>query len=702
MKTSSLKFICLSLIVFTVGAAAGERPKRASASIPPSINARIIQLEDERNLNGDELSGLLKHRSAAVRERAALAIGRIGDKLGTDALIAMLEHEESEPARAMAAFALGEMEDARGVSALMAVVEREKESLSVRARAVEALGKIAGVQANAGALGKTAVDRINQLLIAQLPDSRTSLEQKPLTSLTITSLMRIRSLASVEPLARQLKSNDAEIRAQAANALARLRQPIEAVVPALIDALNDADVDVRANAARALGVSKDARAVEPLIKLLGDKNYRVQVNAVRASAALNDRRTVEPMVALGEKLLERHDDNFGERRMTDTIAAALLEIITALGSIKDERALPFLRRVRWIGEPEVEVAMARFGEKEFFAVWDDDLPPGFEKDWRRVAAFAQGLAETGAPRALEVILKLLDPAYRNRFPAKALPAVLRAAAKLKVENLSRILRELLSHPDMIVRSNAASLLADLSDDENCAALIDALARAKNDPANDARLAILTAVSKHRRPEAVEAIKSALADRDHLVRRHAVDLLGQMGAGDGADRIGVVQTGHGKAFYQGVVARLDKKVTATIRTSKGRIRIEFFPQDAPITVDSFITLARKGYFNDLTFHRVVPNFVIQGGDPRGDGEGGPGYQMRCELNTRPYTRGAVGMALSGKDTGGSQFFITHSPQPHLDGGYTVFGQVISGMEVVDRISRGDVIHRVEIFESMRLH
>jgi len=702
MKTSSLKFIYLLLIVFTIGAAADERPKRTSAAIPPNIHARIIQLEDERNLSGDELSGLLKHRSAAVRDRAALAIGRIGDKLGTDALIAMLEHEESEPARAMAAFALGEMEDAQGVAALMAVVEREKESLSVRARAVEALGKIAGVQANVDALGKTAIERINQSLIAQLPDSQTSLEQKPLTSLTIPALMRIRSPASVEPLTRQLKSNDAEIRAQAANALARLRQSIEGAVPALIEALNDGDADARANAARALGVSKDARTVEPLVKLLGDKNDRVQVNAVRALAALNDRRAVEPLVALGEKLLERHDDNFGERRMTDTIATALLEIITALGAIKDERALPFLRRVRWIGEAEVEAAMARFGEKEFFAVWDDDLPPGSEKDWRRVAAFAQGLAETGAPRARAVILKLLDPSYRNRFPAQALPGVLRAAAKLKVENLSRILREQLSHPDMIVRSNAAALLADLSDDENLAALIDALARAKNDPANDAKLAILTAVSKHKKPEAVEAIKSAFADPDHLVRRHAVDLLKQMGAGDFTDRIGVVQTGHGKAFYQRVVARLDKKVTATIHTTKGRTRIELFPQDAPITVDSFITLARKGYFNGLTFHRVVPNFVIQGGDPRGDGAGDPGYQIRCEVNTRPYTRGAVGMALSGKDTGGSQFFITHSPQPHLDGGYTVFGQVISGMEVVDRISRGDVIRRVEIFETRRIH
>src|SRR5499426_978208 len=106
MKSSGLKIICLSLIVFTVGAAAGERPKRTGAAIPPNIHARIIQLEDERNLNGDELIGLLKHASAAVRERAALAIGRIGDKRGTDRLIAMLEHERNEPARAMAAFAL--------------------------------------------------------------------------------------------------------------------------------------------------------------------------------------------------------------------------------------------------------------------------------------------------------------------------------------------------------------------------------------------------------------------------------------------------------------------------------------------------------------------------------------------------------------------------------------------------------------------
>ncbi len=94
---------------------------------------------------------------------------------------------------------------------------------------------------------------------------------------------------------------------------------------------------------------------------------------------------------------------------------------------------------------------------------------------------------------------------------------------------------------------------------------------------------------------------------------------------------------------------------------------------------------------------MPNFVAQGGDPRGDGNGGPGYQIRCEINMRPYVRGSVGMARSGKDTGGSQFFICHSPQPHLDGGYTVFGQVIDGIDVVDKIVRGDLIEKVIIEE-----
>jgi cyclophilin family peptidyl-prolyl cis-trans isomerase len=138
--------------------------------------------------------------------------------------------------------------------------------------------------------------------------------------------------------------------------------------------------------------------------------------------------------------------------------------------------------------------------------------------------------------------------------------------------------------------------------------------------------------------------------------------------------------------------------AYIETDRGTIQIELAVLDAPLTVENFVALARKGFFDGLSVHRVVPNFVVQDGDPRGDGESGPGYSIRDELNQRPYLRGTVGMALDPwPDTGGSQYFITHSPQPHLDGRYTVFGRVISGMDVVDKIQQGDVVRRVRIWD-----
>src|SRR5260370_19247385 len=133
------------------------------------------------------------------------------------------------------------------------------------------------------------------------------------------------------------------------------------------------------------------------------------------------------------------------------------------------------------------------------------------------------------------------------------------------------------------------------------------------------------------------------------------------------------------------------------TRKGSFVIEFLPEEAPLTVDTFVMLARRGYFNGQTVPGGVQKFVVQAGDPGGDTNGGPGYSIRCEINEVPYDRAAVGMALSGKDTGGSQWFVTHSPQPHLDGGYTVFGRVVSGMDVVDRIAPGDTIRRVIVNE-----
>ncbi len=373
--------------------------------------------------------------------------------------------------------------------------------------------------------------------------------------------------------------------------------------------------------------------------------------------------------------------------------------------------------------------------------------PNLEKTWRASSTLAQGLAEFASlppdktrVRSMALMnfaLMIEAPGSHDPTIVTTIPTYLRAYAAFKNEVnrpevrspnnatedvLSRTLRAYVTYRkktavatsayvswedyrafgynDIFVRATAAELLAEQPPSkENTEALITALGQAlqfdKHD--NDAVVAILDALAKQKSKEANDAIKTALDSSDHLIRRRAAALLKANGAGDFSNRIGTVQTRNTPADYRRAIARIGKHVTATVVTSKGSFVIEFLPEDAPLTADNFIKLARKGFFNGQTIPRVVPNFVIQAGDPRGDTNGGPGYSIRCEINEVPYERAAVGMALSGKDTGGSQWFVTHSPQPHLDGGYTVFGRVIRGMDVVDRIARGDIIRRVIVNE-----
>lgn len=136
--------------------------------------------------------------------------------------------------------------------------------------------------------------------------------------------------------------------------------------------------------------------------------------------------------------------------------------------------------------------------------------------------------------------------------------------------------------------------------------------------------------------------------------------------------------------------------ATIETNKGTINIQFFDADAPNTVKNFVDLAEKGFYDGLTFHRVIPDFVIQGGCPKGNGTGGPGYHIKCEINSKKHEAGTLSMAHAGRDTGGSQFFICHSPQAHLDGIHTVFGKT-DDMDVVNAIRPGDKMESVTIIQ-----
>ncbi|MGE5353823.1 MAG: peptidylprolyl isomerase [Acidobacteriota bacterium] len=141
--------------------------------------------------------------------------------------------------------------------------------------------------------------------------------------------------------------------------------------------------------------------------------------------------------------------------------------------------------------------------------------------------------------------------------------------------------------------------------------------------------------------------------------------------------------------------------AEIHTEKGVMKVEFYEKDAPNTVKNFISLAEKGFYNGLTFHRVIPNFVIQGGCPKGDGTGGPGYRIKCETSggNQYHDRGVLSMAHAGKDTGGSQFFICHNREntQHLDRKHTCFGKVVEGLDVIDQIRQGDKIEKVVVLD-----
>ena len=154
-------------------------------------------------------------------------------------------------------------------------------------------------------------------------------------------------------------------------------------------------------------------------------------------------------------------------------------------------------------------------------------------------------------------------------------------------------------------------------------------------------------------------------------------------------------------YPDMVIDSNKKYQATIKTNKGDIQLELFAKDTPKTVNNFVFLARDKFYDGLTFHRIIPNFMAQGGDPNGDGRGGPGYRFEDETRGNPrqkHETGSLSMANAGPNTNGSQFFICHGPQPHLDGKHTVFGKVTKGQDVVNSLKNGDVMNEVVITES----
>jgi cyclophilin family peptidyl-prolyl cis-trans isomerase/HEAT repeat protein len=676
----------------------------------------IVQAEDERHWS-DELMQLLSNQSPVVRKRAALAAGRIGDEGAVKSLSDVLERDSDTSVRAMAAFALGEIEAESGADALIAVLKNTSAPAEIRARAIEGLGKIAAAlpreqEARQHELGAAILDALKFELSHTTKDTSVAL-------LGLTAVLRARPPDAGPTIVRFLTNSNSRVRADAANALARMR--LKVGLDQLRKLTSDLDPIVRANAARVLGLSEDKQSYDTLVALAtSDKDLRVRVNAIRALAALKNPRAAEPLLKRGQLLSQRNLANLPPE------LNEILEIATTLGRLlaqkEDQTAVAWLRKLNETlnhRAPEVELALVRIAPATYLADFGagDQAKRKVQEtillDWRAAAGIANGLGEVAAPpvknaglaaTAQDLLRAMLD--YRNSglnintlvavHSEYAIPDVLRALAAFKPQDLATVARAQLNESDVIVRSTAADLLGDLPpSDENTRALAAAWPQATNATLNDAALSILDALGKQKTDAANEQIKEALKSDDHLIRRRAVAILKANGAGDFSSQIGTVHTRNSLADYNRALARIGKNVRAVVTTSKGSFTIEFLPEAAPLTVDNFVQLAQRDYFRNVTIHRVVPNFVIQDGDPRGDGNGGPGYQIRCEINEVPYDRAAVGMALSGKDTGGSEWFVTHSPQPHLDGGYTVFGRVVTGMDVVDKIVRGDVIQSVTI-------
>jgi cyclophilin family peptidyl-prolyl cis-trans isomerase/HEAT repeat protein len=680
------------------------------------IIVTITQAEDQRRW-GDDLMGLLSNPSPAVRKRAALAAGRIGDEGAVKSLSYVLERDSDTSVRAMAAFALGEIEAESGADALIAVLKNTSAPVEIRARAIEGLGKIAAAlpheqEARQRKLGAAILDALKFELGRTTKDTSVAL-------LGLTAALRSRPADAGAVIVGFLSKSNPRVRADAANALARLR--LKAGIDQLRKLTSDNDPIVRANAARVLGISEDKQSYDRLLALAtNDKDSRVRVNAIRALGALKDPRAAEPLLKRGQFLSQKNLATLPPE------LNEILEIATTLGRLRNpSSAVAWLHKLNETFNhraPEVDVALVRIAPATYLADFGtgDQAKRKVQEtillDWRAASGIAAGLGEIAATPEIASITPALSKTAQNLLRAMldyrnsglnintlvavhseyAIPDVLRALAAFKPQDLASVARAQLNESDAIVRSTAADLLGDLSpSEENTRALAAAWPQAANDTLNDAALSILDALGKQKSAAANDQIKEALKSGDHLIRRKAVAVLKANGAGDFSSQIGTVQTRNTVADYNRALGRIGKNLRAVVTTSKGSFTIELLPEAAPLTVDNFVQLAQRDYFRNVTIHRVVPNFVIQDGDPRGDGNGGPGYQIRCQINELPYDRAAVGMALSGKDTGGSQWFVTHSPQPHLDGGYTVFGRVVTGMDVVDKIVRGDVIQSVTI-------
>jgi cyclophilin family peptidyl-prolyl cis-trans isomerase/HEAT repeat protein len=452
---------------------------------------------------------------------------------------------------------------------------------------------------------------------------------------------------------------------------------------ALTTLVNVDGVNTPSFAFRALGAFADRRAI-PAARAAAQRrsaDARLRVAAVRMLAQLKD---VDAIPTL-ERVL---DD-------ATTPPNVSLEVVIALGAIGSPKAFDTLVDLfshKWAPMRAAALASAAKVDPEAFLPVVSGLGP--DKDWTVRAAMAGVFASLDAERVRGAVLELASEADpRVQGPA------LEALAKVGAPDLDARLAAALDAPDFNIRATAAGLVGARKLTDAAGRLVKAYERGQTDANASARGAALDALATLGKDAATPTLRAALNDKDWSIRLKAAALL--RGLGDAtAEPVRPAPLRFPLEYYESpALLRPAYSPHAFIETRYGTIEIELNVVEAPFATQSFVALARKGYFNGMRIHRVVPNFVVQVGDDRGDGAGGPGYTLRDELSAIPYRRATVGMALGGKDTGGSQFFITVSPQPHLDGKYAVFGDVVRGMEFVDQLTLWDVIERIRVWDGV---
>jgi HEAT repeat protein/cyclophilin family peptidyl-prolyl cis-trans isomerase len=672
----------LAGLVFAGDSRPAGAAKKAAPAPPPRIErlARLLEIEDTRSGAG-EVERLLRDPDRGVRRRAALAAGRLADPGLVPALVSLLNDQEVE-VRRVAAFALGLAGDRAAVDRLTAALADS--DAEVRGRAAEALGRIGDARA-AAAVARLVVDALPRTIgrmTVRGDDPASAADSWAEQRLALFALARLKDV----PAARHALLDGARPRFDwwAATWVAmRLESP--ELRPVLVAAAASDDPRSRALAARGLGALRDASAAEALLPLAGDPHEPVALEALRALGAIGDARgTAAAAALLGSP--------------SDVVRREALRALAVLPV--DPSLRP--RLVGLVGERDPWIraaalgALARADRGDFALVLS-----GMDADpvWWVRSALAASLGGIGDEMSIGILHAMLGDEDPRVLPS-VLDALRRARGK---DSLDTLLRHL-EHADLGVRVAAAEGIASLGAPGASPSLVAAWRRGLADGPGEleARIAAVRALAA----QGDDAAKAGLlevagADPSRAVRARAAHALRELGA-DAPDP-GPESVLRPALDYREAMAPFDPRPgvplytpRAFLRTRHGTIEIHLDVVESPLTTASFIDLARRGFYDGLVFHRVEPGFVVQGGCPRGDGNGGPGYALRCEITRRPYGRGAVGMALSGKDTGGSQFFITLAPQPHLDGGFTLFGQVVAGMEAVDRIRPGDAIERVEVW------